>query len=116
MVIPNPVMKAIVFNVGRSGADGAPLPDIFIVHFAHACLPAASRSLSAYIAHMATASIDAMRPRQCNEKNCNDTVEKSSPIFTPIFMPVLVVVFVTPVSKIERIKIMQEDRMSVPLK
>lgn len=61
---------------------------------------------------MATASIDAMRLRQCDEKNCNDTVEKSSPIFTPIFMPILVVVFATPVSKIESTKIMQEGRMS----
>ncbi|GES48513.1 hypothetical protein Rhsp01_01930 [Rhizobium sp. NBRC 114257] len=65
---------------------------------------------------MATASIDAMRLRQCNEKNCNDTVEKSSLIFMPIFMPILMVVFVTPVSKIGRAEIMQEGRMSASLK
>ncbi len=34
----------------------------------------------------------------------------------PIFMPILMVVFVTPVSKIERARIMQEGRMSAPLK
>lgn len=57
-----------------------------------------------------------MRFRQCNEKNCNDTVEKSSLILAMIFMSIPLVVFVILVSKIELAKIMQEGRMSPSLK
>jgi len=64
---------------------------------------------------MPAASIDAMRFRQCNEKNCNDTVEKSSLILTMIFMSIPLVVFAIPVSKIERAKIMWDGWMSVTL-
>jgi len=54
-----------------------------------------------------------MRFRQCNEKNCNDTVEKSSLILTMIFMSIPLVVFVILVSKIELAKIMRDGWTSM---